>query len=212
MHLTTKDRLLFLGDSITDAGRDRHHPEDLGRGFVLMTAAELGRRYPQLQLSFLNRGIGGDRIQQILDRLETDCLALSPDILIFMIGINDTWHQTDDPNNFGTQQAADQFHQKYESFLKRVKAAGIQRILLLEPFVLPWPADRIHWRQDLDPKIQTVRRLAAKYECELVPLDGLLNSLGIRDGFAYYTGNDGVHPTLVGHQVIAHTLLQHFTA
>lgn len=135
--LTTNDRLLFLGDSITDAGRDRSQANDLGQGFALMTAAELGRRYPQLKLTYLNRGIGGDRIQQILDRLDKDCLALNPDVLIFMIGINDTWHNTDDPSIFGTEAAAESFYEKYELFLKTVKAAGVQRILLLEPFVLP---------------------------------------------------------------------------
>ena len=78
----------------------------------------------------------------------------------------------------------------------------------MEPFVLPYPKDRVGWRNDLDKRIQIVRKMARDYQTELIPLDGLLNAAGIRDGFSYYTGDDGVHPTVAGHGLIASSWLK----
>ncbi len=77
------------------------------------------------------------------------------------------------------------------------------RVVLMEPFVLPYPKDRNTWRTSLDPRIHIVRRIANDYHAALIPLDGLLNAKGIENGFQTYTGDDGVHPTLTGHALIA---------
>lgn len=84
-----------------------------------------------------------------------------------------------------------------------MQEAGIQRILLLEPFVLPRPSDRVSWRVDLDKKIQVVRKLAQKFQLEFVTLDGLINEEAIKVGAKSLTGEDGVHPTPQGAQFIA---------
>ena len=209
MELRKNDRILFLGDSVTDCDRDRDNPIDLGKGYALMTAGTLAARWPEAQLTFLNRGIGGNKIQDILDRLDADCLALQPNVLIFMIGINDTWHNVGNPD-FGTAAAAQTFEKSYRELLQRVTTAGIKRILLLEPFVLPFPEDRQLWRNDLDPKIQIVRKLASTFGCELVSLDGRLNETALITGPQYLTGLDGVHPTAAGHGVITKAVVEHF--
>ncbi|MFY1069278.1 SGNH/GDSL hydrolase family protein [Enterococcus sp. AD013-P3] len=209
MELRKNDRLLFLGDSVTDCDRDRTNPTDLGKGYVLMTAGILAARHPEAQLTFLNRGIGGNKIQDVLNRLDEDCLSLQPDILIFMIGINDTWHNVGGPE-FGKVAAAEAFEKSYREFLNRVTAAGIKRILLLEPFVLPFPEDRQLWRSDLDPKIQILRNLACEFHCELLCLDGRLNETAAITGPQYLTGIDGVHPTATGHGVIAGAVSEKF--
>src|SRR5699024_11145988 len=133
---------------VTVCGRDWDNPEDLGKGYALMTAGMLAARQPLANFTFLNRGISGNKIQDVLDRLDKDCLALKPDVLLFMIGINDTWHNVASPE-FGTPASAISFESRYREFLERVTTAGIHRILLVEPFVLPYPVDRQQWRKDL---------------------------------------------------------------
>ena len=206
-HLHKNDTILFLGDSITDCDRDRLNPKDLGKGFPALVTAQLAAKYPDAELSFINRGIGGNKIRDILNRIEEDCIDLKPDLLIFLIGINDTWHNVGTPS-FGTAEATAEFAADYRQFLQQVTDSGIDRILLLEPFVLPYPTDRRHWRKDLDPKIHSIRGLAAEFGCDYIPLDGIFAEQAIKKQPAYYTGEDGVHPTLAGHGVIAHEILQ----
>lgn len=207
MKLTKGATILFIGDSITDADRKREDPTDLGKGYPLLVAADLVERYPELHLSIVNRGIGGDKIADLAERWEKDCLALKPDVISILIGINDTWHNVGS-EGFGTQATLDKFEFYYRVLLQTVKERTNAQIVLLEPFVLPEPVDREHWRLDLDPRIQVIRKLAKEYGTDFVALDGRLNAIGIKQSFAYLTGQDGVHPTLAGHAVIAKAWLE----
>lgn len=204
--LCKNDTLLFLGDSITDCGRDRLDATDLGKGFPAFVAAHLAAEYPDANLSFVNRGISGNKIRDILNRIEEDCIDLKPDLLIFLIGINDTWRNIG-TSSFGTPEATATFASDYRQFLQQVTESGIKKILLLEPFVLPYPADRKQWRKDLDPKIHSIRELAAEFGCDYLPLDGLFAERTVKKHSSYYTGEDGVHPTIAGHGVIAQEIL-----
>lgn len=195
--------ILFQGDSITDAGRVRDVPEDLGRGYALMAAAQFDLRFPEKKARFLNRGIGGNRAVDLLARWQPDCLDLHPDVLSIYIGVNDTWRRYDQ----GLITTAAQFEDSYRRLLDAVRhnLPGT-RLVLVEPFVLPVPADRAAWREDLDPKIGRVRKLALAYRAALVPLDGLFAQAACRREPAFWTV-DGVHPTPAGHALIARAWL-----
>ncbi|WP_165003444.1 MULTISPECIES: SGNH/GDSL hydrolase family protein [unclassified Enterococcus] len=203
-----KQRILFIGDSITDTGRIREDPADLGKGYPLLLAGKLSVAYPASTFECINRGISGNKILDLKHRWFEDCLSLQPDIVSILIGINDTWHHVDAQKMFGSAKAAADFEKVYREILDELHEAGIRKIVLLEPFVLPEPKDRFSWRVDLDQKIQVVRKLAQEYQTVFVSLDGFLNELGIRDGFSKYTGEDGVHPTITGHEVIANRWLE----
>lgn len=205
MKLYKNDRILFLGDSITDNNRIYGNDARLGLGFPLITAGVLSADYPEANFTFFNRGINGNRIEHILDRLDRDCLALKPDILVLLIGINDTWHNLDS-ETFGSQEEAVCFKETYRTVLEKVTAAGIKRILILEPYVLPYPQDRMNWRKDLDQKIASIRYLAGEFCCEYIPLDGVLAEKAIATSPKYYA-EDGVHPTIAGDGVIAKEIL-----
>ena len=206
MKLYKNDRILFLGDSITDNFRNREDEKSLGLGFPLITSAFLAAEYPQATFTFYNRGIGGNQVEDILKRMDKDCLALKPDVLIFMIGINDTWHN-EHGETFGSKQEAVRFEKAYRQFLEKVTQAGIKRVLLLEPYVLPYPEEeRNAWRVDLDQKIQSVRALAKEFGCEFIPLDGIFAEKAILANPEYYAA-DGVHPTPAGDGVIAKEIL-----
>ncbi|MDZ7834647.1 MAG: SGNH/GDSL hydrolase family protein [Alkalibacterium sp.] len=202
MKLMTDDTLLFIGDSITDANRNRLDPTDLGQGFPLLISAYLQTIMPEKRLTILNRGIGGDRLSDVKDRWESDCLDINPDIVTLLIGINDTW-RNQDADHIMTEDELDAFEADYRFLLKSLLQRTDARVILMEPFVLPYPKDRMDWRSDLDQRIQIVRKMAKEYQTELIPLDGLLNAAGIRNGFSFYTGEDGVHPTVAGHGQIA---------
>ncbi|OJF91609.1 SGNH/GDSL hydrolase family protein [Alkalibacterium sp. 20] len=202
MKIMNDDTFLFIGDSITDAGRDRLDPTDLGQGFPLLISAYLQTLFPEKRLTILNRGISGNKLSDVENRWEEDCLDLNPDIVTLLIGINDT-SRNQESNHIATEAELEEFESEYRFLLKSLIQRTDARVILMEPFVLPYPKDRVNWRKDLDQRIQIVRKMAKEYQTELIPLDGLLNAQGIKNGFSYYTGKDGVHPTLAGHGLIA---------
>ncbi|WHZ32149.1 SGNH/GDSL hydrolase family protein [Desemzia incerta] len=207
MKLLQNDKILFYGDSITDVGRNRDEYDHLGQGYALMIAGKLQAKYPELNLTCLNRGIGGDKIADLKNRLDEDCIALEPTIVSILIGINDTWHIENSPA-LGSKEVMVQFEQDYREVLKRIKEETTARIVLMEPYVLPYPEGRTKWRVDLDQRIQIIRKLAKEFKTEFIALDGPLNAYGIKHSFQYLTGEDGVHPTVAGHGLIAEKWLE----
>ena len=195
--------VLFQGDSITDCGRSRENPDDLGRGYAMLAASWIGAMYPELQIRFVNRGVSGNRAQNLQNRWERDCLDLQPTWVSVMIGINDTWRAFD--SNDPTSPEA--YREAYDAILSDVQDKLGARMILVEPFVLPYPEDRKAWRADLNPRIDIVRELAIKYDAILVPLDGIMAEACTRREAAYWAA-DGVHPSLPGHALIAQAWLQ----
>lgn len=202
------NKILFIGDSITDVGRDRSDSWDLGKGYPMLVAARLQAKYPHYDLEIYNRGISGDKVVDLKNRWEEDCLELTPDIVTILIGINDVWHVMEERDT-PTPEELERFEEDYRYLLKQLAHRTDARVVMMEPFVLPYPKDRINWRKHLDPRIQIVRRLADDYHAVLVPLDGIMNAKGIVTSHQIYTGDDGVHPTLTGHAVIADAWFQY---
>jgi len=190
-------RILFQGDSITDAGRF-NDPAGLGAGYVNVLSGWLAGRYPELELTVMNRGTSGHRIYDLEERWSADAIDLQPDWLSILIGINDTWRRYDS----NLLSSAEDFEASYRRILDRVKKETSARIIMLEPFLLPTPADRISWREDLDPRIAAVRRVACDYAALYLPFDGLFAAAATRRPAGYWLG-DGVHPTAAGHAFIA---------
>lgn len=203
IRIQPNNKILFIGDSITDVNRNRMDGKDLGNGYPFLIASYLLNKHPTYDLEILNRGIGGDRLVDLKRRWEEDCLNHNPDIVSILIGINDIWHLIDSDEEKLDEAALEQFEADYRWLLKSLAHRTDARVILIEPYVLPYPKDRMSWRKHLDPRIQIVRRLANEYHAALIPLDGILNALGIENGFQTYTGDDGVHPTLTGHAAIA---------
>lgn len=189
--------ILFQGDSITDAGRIREDANSLGGGYAMMAASLLQATHPELALQFLNKGISGNRAVDLAARWQEDCLDLKPDWVSILIGVNDCWRRFDgnDPTT------AEAFETHVRAILGRLRDAGIGAILC-EPFVLPCPPDREAWREDIDPKIHVVRKLAREFATALVPFDGIFAAHAVIQAPAFWAA-DGVHPTLPGHALMA---------
>jgi acyl-CoA thioesterase-1 len=195
--------VLFQGDSITDAGRDRQNSHHLGSGYAMIAASWLQALYPEKAVRFLNRGISGNRAKDLRDRWQADCLDLQPTWVSIMIGINDTWrrYDRDDPT------AVQAYEEAYRAILQDVTTKLGARLILCEPFVVPVPADRAQWREDLDPKIAVVRQLAREFRAILVPLDGIFAQACAQREPAFWAA-DGVHPSNAGHALIAQSWLR----
>jgi len=195
--------VLFQGDSITDVGRDRE-TDDLGRGYARIAAGLFTAKYPKMNVTFLNKGISGNRTCDLLARWEEDCLALKPDFLSILIGINDTWRRFDSDS----PTTAEQYESNYRALLTQVrKRLGNIPILLIEPFLMPFVPDKLNWREDLDPKIHAARKMAQEFHAHYLPLDGLFASKSIECGYEIWSA-DGVHPSLAGHTLIAQEWLK----
>src|SRR5699024_5605092 len=100
---------------------------------------------------------------------------------------------------YNLREFEENYRYLFNSLFHRVAA----RVVLMELFFLRYPRERQNCRSHLDPSIQIVRRLANDYHAAFVPLDGIMNAKGIENDFQTYTGDDGVHPTLTGHALIA---------
>ncbi len=189
-------RIVFQGDSITDAGRERPSGRGLGNGYPKYVAQLLQKDSFGQEFECINMGIGGDRTWDLLARWQTDCIDLQPDILSILIGINDTWRRYD-RNDITT---AAQFEHNYRRLLEDVRANTKAKIILLEPYLVDLPAKP--FREDLDPKIDVTRRLAREYADAFVPLDGMLTAACLHTD-PKLLSFDGVHPEPDGAKLIA---------
>jgi lysophospholipase L1-like esterase len=202
MLINPEDRILFTGDSITDCGRDRNNPDSLGWGYAAIAGAHLQARLASPALKIFNRGISGNRVCDLLGRVQEDLLALRPSVVSIFIGINDVWRRYD--SNSPTDAKA--FERDYRALLEKI-ATIKSRVVMVEPFLLHVPDDRYAWREDLNPKIDVVRKLAAEFGAELLPLDGLFAQAATQAPAAFWAA-DGVHPSPAGHALIAETWLE----
>ena len=183
-------KILFQGDSVTDAGRDRSDPHDMGNGYPRYASAMIQDSFPDTELEFVNLGIGGNRTEHLVERLETDFMEIQPDIVSIMIGINDVWHHY----SHGIETSDEQFEQNYRAVLDAIKTRTSARILMIQPFLLETvdPAKQAY-TEELARKQAIVKKLADEYADAYLPLDEILHA-ETEEEPAYYAA-DGVHPT-----------------
>jgi lysophospholipase L1-like esterase len=141
--------------------------------------------------------------QDLASRWQEDCLGLEPDWVSILIGVNDTWRRYDS----GDATTAAVFEEVYRGLLQDTVEHTDARLILCEPFVLPHPEDREQWREDLDPKIHAVRRLAREFGAVYIPLDGIFATASAHRNPSFWAA-DGVHPTAAGHMLIAENWLR----
>jgi len=194
--LKPNDTILFTGDSITDCGRRDPATAPLGTGYVRMIADDLKKISDELTV--VNTGIGGNRAVDLQSRWQFDVLDHRPGVLTIMIGINDTWRRYD----AGNPTSVEAFEEHYRDILTRSRNKLTAQIVLFEPFLVEVTEAQRSWREDLDPKIEVVRTLAAEFDTTLIPTDALMAGAAQELG-ASSVAADGVHPTEAGHRVLA---------
>lgn len=207
---TRHQRILFQGDSITDAGRERSSadPNDaagLGRGYPFLIMNRLLADYPELELSAWNRGISGNRVPDLHARWLEDCIELQPDVLSILIGVNDIWHKLEG-RYAGT---VEEYRTGYRELLTRTRSALPRvRLLLCEPFVLRCGVVTQHWFPEFDQRRAVAAELARAFDATFVPFQAVLDGAVSSGTKPEYWARDGVHPTPAGHQRLADAWLQ----
>ena len=193
-----KITLVFQGDSITDAGRDKRNYHDMGRGYPLYASQHLAEANPDVEFEFINFGISGNRTSQLFDRLYEDALVFEPDVISILIGVNDVWHR------FGGHKIATtdaQLELNYRCILERIRRETNAKIVMLTPFLLDKePFEGM--REDVIRAQAIVRRLAEEFADVYIPLDEHFEeALKTQPEPLYYSG-DGVHPNDNGRMFI----------
>lgn len=197
-------QIVFQGDSITDVGRNTNNGSliSIGQGYPLMVTGDLGVKYPG-KLTFVNRGISGNRVVDIYARIKADCWNLQPDVLSLLIGVNDVWHEYGAvPNGVDAKRFENVYRMLVEDTLERFPKI---RIMALEPFVLPGPAVDERWElfhSEVLLRAEAVKRVSEQYGSIFIPLQKKLEDACALQPSTYWLG-DGVHPTPAGHRLIA---------
>ena len=203
-------KILFYGDSITDAGRDytQLHGEDaMGHGYVKYAAAGLKER-GFTDEDLINRGISGNRIVDLYARIKIDCWNHQPDFISILIGVNDIWHELEIQNGV----ELDRFEKMYRILIEDTKKVLPNvKMMLCEPFVLEGLATSAKYDQFLEvyKYAEVVKKLAAEYGLYYLPLQEKLTQAAANATAAEFL-SDGVHPAEGGAKLIANEWLNKF--
>ena len=190
-------KILFQGDSITDAGRDRRNYHDVGPGYPKYAKEQIIKDFSDVEFEFINFGISGNRTCQLFDRFYEDGIAFQPDVISILIGINDIWHRYS--HNVAT--TFEQIEVNYRSILERIKRETTAKIVILAPFVLDAPS-AAHLCEDVVVLQGIVRELARKYADVYIPLDEEFKTAVANQPEPLYYSDDGVHPNENGRAFI----------
>ncbi len=197
-------RVLFQGDSITDMARGRTADPNhiLGHSYVFLIAAAQGSAFPELGYVFINRGVGGNELTDLVTRWETDALEHKPDVLSILVGVNDVGHSL----RKNQPVSIENYETTYDQLLARTVAALPKvKLVLCEPFIAPGksPGERYEeWHAAITAMQGVVEKLAKKYHAPVVHFQKIFDDAFKRAPIDYWIW-DGVHPTYAGHQLLA---------
>lgn len=204
------DVILFQGDSITDAGRSRekagvpNEQPGLGNGYSWLAAAELLVQRPQDNLKVFNRGISGNKVYQLAERWQADCLDLKPNVLSILIGVNDIWHTL----NGNYQGTVEIYERDYRALLERtLKALPKVKLVVCEPFVLRCGAVNDKWFPEFDGYRAAALRVATSFHATFIPFQTMFDE-AVKYAPAEHWAKDGVHPTASGASLMAYNWLR----
>jgi lysophospholipase L1-like esterase len=204
--LENEATILFQGDSITDARRDRksegneNQPGMLGQGYPFHIAGQLLAEYPERKLRIFNRGISGNKVPDLAARWQKDCLDLKPTLLSILIGVNDLWHKLNGKYD-GTPET---YREGFSALLKQTKESLPEVTLVIcEPFVTRCGAVNDSWFPEFETRRAIASEVAKEAGAIWVPFYEKFNELIVTSTEPAYWAGDGVHPTHAGHALMA---------
>ncbi len=202
--------VLFQGDSITDAGREKerelpNNTRSLGSGYAFLAASRLMNELPEKELVIYNRGISGNKVYQLAERWEKDCLSLNPNLLSILIGVNDYWHMRNG-NYDGTVQV---YENDFRSLLQLTKEKLPEVTLVIcQPFAVQnTSAVDETWVTPMKEYQAAARKMADEFDAIWVPFQEVFDE-AIKHAPATYWTADGVHPSMAGAQLMAEAWLK----
>ncbi len=194
------DRIIFLGDSITELG-------DRPDGYVSMVRDTLAARYPDLGLEVIGAGVSGNKVPDLEERLYQDVLSLNPTVVFVYIGINDVWHST----MVWGGTPVDRYEAGLRSILGRITAAGARPLICTPTLIGELPDGGNFLDSMLDEYAAVSRRVARDMDVPLVDLRKTFlryllehNPGTLEKGVLTY---DGVHLRDTGNHLVAEEIL-----
>jgi lysophospholipase L1-like esterase len=196
-------RIVTIGDSITDAGRNQPvgtAGSGLGSGYVALLNAFALARKPELGLVFLNTGTSGHTVRDLADRWQRDVFDLNPDVVTVMIGTNDVWRQFDSPLFPAGHVLPDEYESTLRELTKQTTERGIE-MLLATPFYLePNPADAMRAR--MDEYGAMVKAISTEFGTDFLDTQALFTNF-LEHYYPAAMCWDRVHPNLAGSVMLA---------
>lgn len=209
MQLEHNSQLLFIGDSITDCGRKRPIGEGgfdqaLGNGYVSLVNAAITAIYPDFAIKVINMGISGNTVLDLDSRWKRDVLALNPDWLSILIGINDVWWLFNQGWRPGNQPNINDYTQTLDALIHQVRP-NLHGLILMTPYYLE-PDLNDPLRMMMDRYGEVVKELASKHNAILVDSQAYFDRiLSWMDPFDL--APDRVHINLTGHMILTRAFL-----
>jgi len=212
MKIENGSKIVFIGDSITDAGRDEsgeltpwNNLAGLGHGYVNLLNAQILATKPESRLRVINKGISGNTVLDLQNRWATDVLNLEPDYLSVMIGINDVWRQCDTPLKSDTHVNIEIYEKVYDELLASVRK-NLKGLILAGPYVINNnPQDPM--RLKIDQYNEVVKKLSVKYDATYIDTQSAFDEY-LKHYHSSSLAWDSIHPNTIGHTIIANCFLK----
>ncbi|MEH7416907.1 SGNH/GDSL hydrolase family protein [Neobacillus drentensis] len=209
MKLEKAQKLLFIGDSVTDCERAKPEGEGLfgalGKGYVSYVEALLQTVYPEFGIRVVNKGISGNTVRDLKNRWQEDVITQEPDWLSIMIGINDVWRQYDTPFIKEWHVYANEYEETLRKLVSETKPLT-KGLVLMTPFYLE-SNEQDRMRQTMDQYGQIVRKIAEETGCIFVDTQVAFNQV-LTELYPATIAWDRVHPSAAGHMVLARAFLK----
>lgn len=204
------DTILFQGDSITDARREKkdqlpNNPLSFGTGYAFLAASKLLKDLAGRELALYNRGISGNKVYQLAERWQVDCLDLDPDVLSILIGVNDYWHKRNNRYD-GTVEI---YEKDYRELLRWTKDSLSEvKLIICQPFAVPGTSvvDQ-SWMGPMKEYQDVAKKMADEFKAIWIPFQEVFDEALNYAPPTYWTG-DGVHPSMAGAQLMAEAWLK----
>ena len=201
--------VLFQGDSITDARRDKkkfaqrpNNSSALGDGYPLLIAGQILRDNPTKDLKFFNRGISGHKVPDLQKRWQKDCINMKPALLSILIGVNDLMHRFKGRYDGSVEDYRVGFTELVDLTKKELPNV---KLVICEPFALRCGNVNDNWFPEFDERRQAAAEVAQAVEAIWVPFQTMFDTAINAGTDAEFWAADGVHPTIAGHTLMAET-------
>lgn len=201
-------KILFQGDSITDAYRNKEIDAYRGSGYATLVSAALGCERPD-EFEFINRGIFANCITDLIARVKSDFINLEPDYVSILVGVNDARREILEKNGV----VAEKFEMYYNILIEEIKESLPDcRIMILEPFVLKAPQNEEIWEElrcEVEKRAAIAKKVAEKNNLVFAPLMKAFDDAAQKAPVSYWAW-DGIHPSAAGHEIIKRAWLKAF--
>ena len=201
MSVQKKQRILFFGDSITEAAVKPG-------GFITLMGDMLKQKGIDANYELVGAGVSGNKVYDLYLRMEEDVLAKNPDAVVIWIGVNDVWHK----RTSGTGTDADKFEGFYNTIIKKLQAKNI-KVFVCTPAAIGEKTDYSNEQDgDLNKYAIMIRSIAKNNNCELIDLRKFFLDYNLANNKdnkpnGILTG-DGVHLNATGNKAVAEEMMK----